>query len=1049
MLPDAQRANFVDERYKMHTLSSSQLPELIKSFELKINQQKDVIQVKSGRPAAKMKLRNPREVLEIARLRVLISEMREKTTKMEAQLKCAAEKWEKERGNTLNAVQDGTKDEDRLNLHVEKIEMQEVDRKGGNEELASSQDNVKGNGANTEDFAQYVDLLAAKEGGLVRNNKDLQGSFKNAKKFLVEQGLKLDNNELELQAHIKTLQCDVNQILLDLSTRPDLQEELSAAKERIKGLQEEIQVDASTTKSQLLILKQQCGELEKRNNVSECTDLEFERASQMSKALEAELVELKKDNKDLLMQTQELSKKLTVVLEKAEKIKPVTKDDVLASKAEILRLRSTNAELQKNVESLQTSRFNDVEEVVYLRWVNACLRHDLDIYKSSRPNSDDSSNVEKCSPAVHGDNDLILCTYSCRSSSSHSNTLDNSASENDGQKVQEQAECSILQIPEGSSYLNSSHTSPTSTSYGQMKIHASPLTIPHGHVSSGHSSPLVSPVGHVNGTNSSPTTIPLPQADSSHILLPKNPLGRLKSSHASPKNSLHGVARTKSGALHSPQQMSQFNILSAQSPDAYNLQNYSPGRTAHERNAQRIAKIQSKLTISEQSSKLDITSYITTHPHNSPQRSGRSFTRSASTLSASSEGSVNRTQGINKVRDRKTFMRSSSTISADSGTATADHNLSASSTLRRHSASSVMEPSKRKDTTCVKAYSFESHLDASNRVVAAFQRLSTSTPTQNMHRTFKDLSRRSSFDDKAESKAQKEYKHDAHKSTAKSTQSDFVYDLARAIQATHYYSIEQVTAFVNWFDRQGEVETQEFFKFPEFPRDKVEAMRRAVYEHDELKALETELHTYHDELKGPANFSVQDLKTLLEKVDNYIQGFKQARELAIVQFIEFDIPTSWMLDSGMIAKIKLAAFQLAQRIIKQVTLQLKMQAERGVAFSENLLLESARFLLQIHNFAGGFDEKTANAFKLLRSQADILNSNGILGRQRSANEAVRLIHTQIDDVADLDFEDETGHPDSMPVHGSVEPKYDDEGNALGGGDVPSSDQSSSSSNDEI
>ncbi|MCO5573757.1 hypothetical protein L7F22_027531 [Adiantum nelumboides] len=60
-----------------------------------------------------------------------------------------------------------------------------------------------------------------------------------------------------------------------------------------------------------------------------------------------------------------------------------------------------------------------------------------------------------------------------------------------------------------------------------------------------------------------------------------------------------------------------------------------------------------------------------------------------------------------------------------------------------------------------------------------------------------------------------------------------------------------------------------------------------------------------------------------------------------------------------------------------------------------------------------------------------------------------IMGTQIDDVADLDFEDGTGHPDSMSVHGSVEPEYDNEGNALGGGDVPSSDQSSSSSDDEI
>ncbi|MCO5553550.1 hypothetical protein L7F22_007072 [Adiantum nelumboides] len=83
---------------------------------------------------------------------------------------------------------------------------------------------------------------------------------------------------------------------------------------------------------------------------------------------------------------------------------------------------------------------------------------------------------------------------------------------------------------------------------------------------------------------------------------------------------------------------------------------------------------------------------------------------------------------------------------------------------------------------------------------------------------------------------------------------------------------------------------------------------------------------------------------------------------------------------------------------------------------------------------------------LLNYGADV---NSVRTRQRRANSAVRLIHTQIDDVADLDFEDETGHPDSMSVHGSVEPEYDDEGNALGGGDVPFSNQSSSSSDDEI
>ncbi|MCO5549494.1 hypothetical protein L7F22_002966 [Adiantum nelumboides] len=53
------------------------------------------------------------------------------------------------------------------------------------------------------------------------------------------------------------------------------------------------------------------------------------------------------------------------------------------------------------------------------------------------------------------------------------------------------------------------------------------------------------------------------------------------------------------------------------------------------------------------------------------------------------------------------------------------------------------------------------------------------------------------------------------------------------------------------------------------------------------------------------------------------------------------------------------------------------------------------------------------------------------GSAIASSSVVRLIHTQIDDVANLDFEDETRHPDSIPVHGSVEPEYDDEGNVLG------------------
>uniref|UniRef100_A0A0A8ZHI0 Uncharacterized protein n=1 Tax=Arundo donax TaxID=35708 RepID=A0A0A8ZHI0_ARUDO len=41
------------------------------------------------------------------------------------------------------------------------------------------------------------------------------------------------------------------------------------------------------------------------------------------------------------------------------------------------RLRKENEKLAKEIEQLQSDRFADVEELVYLKWINACLRYEL------------------------------------------------------------------------------------------------------------------------------------------------------------------------------------------------------------------------------------------------------------------------------------------------------------------------------------------------------------------------------------------------------------------------------------------------------------------------------------------------------------------------------------------------------------------------------------------------------------------------------------------------------------------------------------------------
>lgn len=56
---------------------------------------------------------------------------------------------------------------------------------------------------------------------------------------------------------------------------------------------------------------------------------------------------------------------------------------VSKAKEEISSLRHANEDLLKQVEGLQMNRFCEVEELVYLRWVNACLRYELKNHQTS------------------------------------------------------------------------------------------------------------------------------------------------------------------------------------------------------------------------------------------------------------------------------------------------------------------------------------------------------------------------------------------------------------------------------------------------------------------------------------------------------------------------------------------------------------------------------------------------------------------------------------------------------------------------------------------
>ncbi|KAF2310934.1 hypothetical protein GH714_018603 [Hevea brasiliensis] len=91
-------------------------------------------------------------------------------------------------------------------------------------------------------------------------------------------------------------------------------------------------------------------------------DAEVEKKMKAVKDLEVEVVELRRKNKELKDEKRELTVKLDAAQAKITALSNMTED-----------LRHVNEDLLKQVEGLQMNRFSEVEELVYLRWVNVCL----------------------------------------------------------------------------------------------------------------------------------------------------------------------------------------------------------------------------------------------------------------------------------------------------------------------------------------------------------------------------------------------------------------------------------------------------------------------------------------------------------------------------------------------------------------------------------------------------------------------------------------------------------------------------------------------------
>lgn len=204
------------------------------------------------------------------------------------------------------------------------------------------------------------------------------------------------------------------------------------------------------------------------------------------------------------------------------------------------------------------------------------------------------------------------------------------------------------------------------------------------------------------------------------------------------------------------------------------------------------------------------------------------------------------------------------------------------------------------------------------------------------------------------------------------TQGDFVRSLIREVRRAMYTNIEDVVSFVKWLDDELSflVDERAVLKHFDWPERKADAMREAAFGYRDLKKLECEVSSYECDLRQPCAAALKKALALLEKCEQSVYKLLRMKDMAMARYKEFQIPTDWMLENGIISKIKFASVKLAKKHMERVAIELEsMGCSEKEPEREFLLLQGVRFAFRVHQFAGGFDAESMHAFEELRKNA--------------------------------------------------------------------------------
>nr|XP_016454270.1 PREDICTED: protein CHUP1, chloroplastic-like [Nicotiana tabacum] len=850
---------------------------------------------------------------------------------------------------------------------------------------------------------------------MANNEKELE-RLRNLVKELEEREVKLEGElleyyglkeqesdiiELQKQLRIKSVEIDMLNITINTlqAEKQKLQEEvfngttarkeLEAARSKIKELQRQMQLEANQTKAQLLLLKQHVSGLQEKEEDAFKRDVEVDKKLRLVKELEVEVMELKRKNKELQHEKRELVIKLDAAESKVANLSNMTENEMVAQvREEVTNLKHTNEDLLKQVEGLQMNRFSEVEELVYLRWVNACLRFELRNYQTPQGKVSARDLSKNLSPRSQQKAKQLMLEYAGSERGQGDTDLESNFSQPSS--------------PGSEDFDNASIDSSTSRFSAFSKKPGLIQKLKRWGKSKDDSSVMSSPARSLGGASPGRTSVSFRSRGPLESLMLRNAgdgvaitsFGTAEQEYDSPETPRLPPIRTQDSSAEPLNSVASSFQLMSKSVEGVLDEKYPAFKDRHKLAVEREKQIKVK---AEQARAARFEKSLP--PKLSQLKEKRvsvSASASAPVVSASGDSveqsgdsktdsqAVSKMKPINIEKRPPRTPRPPPTRSAG-GPAPAGNNVTGGApggppppppppgapppppppgggaprpppppgSLMKGGAGgdkvhrapelvefyqSLMKREAKKDTSSPLISSTSNTSDARSNMIGEIENRSTFLL--------------------------------AVKADVES-QGEFVESLATEVRAASFTNIEDLVSFVNWLDEELSflVDERAVLKHFDWPEGKADALREAAFEYQDLMKLEKHVTSFVDDPNLPCDAALKKMYKLLEKVEQSVYALLRTRDMAASRYREFGIPTNWLQDSGVVGKIKLSSVQLARKYMKRVASELDaMGGPEKEPNREFLILQGVRFAFRVHQFAGGFDAESMKAFEELRSR---------------------------------------------------------------------------------